>query len=86
MESLKTLKYEYFKVYHALVEISNSSEYDTSTKLQANNLAKQMSKFTLMVSLSVWYDIISIKFGQQKMHSPDYDLSTAQTEIDQLLK
>ncbi|XP_065654831.1 uncharacterized protein LOC136081444 [Hydra vulgaris] len=60
------------------VEIANSSEYDTFTKFQANNLAKQMSKFTFMVSLSVWYDIL--------FQSPDYDLSTAQTEIDQLFK
>ena len=56
VESLMTLKYEYSKVYNALVEIANSSEYDTSTKFQANNLAKQMSKFTFMVSLSmVWH-------------------------------
>ncbi|XP_065650292.1 uncharacterized protein LOC136078447 [Hydra vulgaris] len=69
VESLKTLKYKYSKVYDALVEIANSSEYDTSTKFQANNLAKHMSKFTLC----------------KKIQSPDYDLSTAQTEIDQLL-
>ena len=31
-ESLKALKYEYSKVDDALVEIANSSEYDTSTK------------------------------------------------------
>ncbi|XP_065645564.1 uncharacterized protein LOC136076031 [Hydra vulgaris] len=47
VESLKTLKYEYSKVYDALVEIANSSD--------------------------------------KKMQSPDYDLSTAQSEIDQLL-
>ncbi|XP_065662852.1 uncharacterized protein LOC136085470 [Hydra vulgaris] len=70
VESLKTLKYEYSKVYNALVEIANSSEYDTSTKFKANNLAKQMSRFTFM----------------KKMQSSDYDLSTAQTKIDQLLK
>ncbi|XP_065651008.1 uncharacterized protein LOC136079213 [Hydra vulgaris] len=34
VESLKTLKYEYSKVY----DVANSSEYDTSTKFQANNM------------------------------------------------
>ncbi|XP_065664522.1 uncharacterized protein LOC136086170 [Hydra vulgaris] len=85
VESLKTLKYEYSKVYDALVEIANSSECDTSSKFQANNLAKQMSKFTFMVSLSVWYNILfQVNLVSKKMQSPDYDLSTAQTEIDQL--
>ncbi|XP_065650772.1 uncharacterized protein LOC136078883 [Hydra vulgaris] len=83
VESLKTLKYEYSKVYDALVEIANSSEYATSIKFQANNLAKQMSKFTFMVSLSVWYDILfQVNLVSKKMQSPDYDLSTAQTKID----
>ncbi|XP_065649334.1 uncharacterized protein LOC136078165 [Hydra vulgaris] len=83
----KDIKYEYSKVYDALVDIANSSVYDTSTKFQANNLAKQMSKFTFMVSLSVWYDILfQVNLVSKKMQSLDYDLSTAQTEIDQLLK
>ncbi|XP_065667711.1 uncharacterized protein LOC136088003 [Hydra vulgaris] len=87
VESLKTLQYEYSKVYDALVEIANSSEYDTSTIFQANNLAKQMSKFIFMISLSVWYDILfKVNLVSKKIQSPDYDLSTAQTEIDQLLK
>ncbi|XP_065658996.1 zinc finger MYM-type protein 1-like [Hydra vulgaris] len=87
VESLKTLKYEYSKVYDALVEIANSSEYDISTKFQANNLAKQMSKFKFMVSLIVSYDILfQVNLVSKIMQSPDYDLSTAQTEIDQLLK
>ncbi|XP_065652884.1 uncharacterized protein LOC136080199 [Hydra vulgaris] len=87
VESLKTLKNEYSKVYDALVEIANSSEYDTSTKFQANNFAKKMSKFTFMVSLSVWYDILfQLNLVSKKKKSSDYDLSTAQTEIDQLLK
>ncbi|XP_065642993.1 uncharacterized protein LOC136074586 [Hydra vulgaris] len=65
----------------------NSSKYDTFTKFQANNLDKQMSKLTFMVSLSVWYDILfQVNLVSKKMQSPDYDLSTAQTEIDQLLK
>ena len=58
VESLKTLKCDNSKVYDALVKITNSLEYDTFTKFQANNLAKQMSKFKFMVSLSVWYDIL----------------------------
>ncbi|XP_065675826.1 uncharacterized protein LOC136092033 [Hydra vulgaris] len=87
VESLKTLKYEYSKVYDALIEIANSSKYDTSTKFQANNLAKQMSNFTFMLSLIVWYDILfQVNLVSKKKQSPDYDLSTAQTEIDQLLK
>ncbi|XP_065645568.1 uncharacterized protein LOC136076034 [Hydra vulgaris] len=87
VESLKTLKYEYSKVYDALVEIANSSEYDTFTEFQANNLVKQMSKFAFMVSLIVWYDILfQVNLVSKKMQSPNYDLSTAQTKIDQLLK
>ena len=40
-----------------------------------------------MVSLSVWYDILfQVNLVSKKRQSPDYDLSTAQTEIDQLLK
>ncbi|XP_065673948.1 uncharacterized protein LOC136090900 [Hydra vulgaris] len=87
VENLKTLQYEYSNVCDALLEIANSSEYDTSTKIEANNLAKQMSKFTFRVSLSVWYDILfQVNLVSKKMQSPDYDLSTAQIEIDQLLK
>ena len=46
-----------------------------------------MSKFTFVVSLSVWYDVLfQVNLISKKIQSPDYDQSTAQTKIDQLLK
>ncbi|XP_039605553.1 uncharacterized protein LOC120526452 [Polypterus senegalus] len=56
--NIKAVRFQIRSVYDALVDVSEDSK-DPKARTEAAALAKQLKNFPFLVSLAIWYDILS---------------------------
>ena len=79
MDSVKAIRYQIGDIYDALVEISETAN-DPKYQTEAISLTKAIRNFTFLVTLCVWYDILS------QVNVLSKTMQSDKMEIDNCLK
>lgn len=74
VDSVKAIRYQIGDIYDALVEVSETAN-DEKCRTEAHSLAKELKSFTFLVTLSIWYEILSkINFLSKTMQRDNIEL------------
>ena len=77
VESVKPLRYQLGDIYDAVVNLSESAS-DPKCRSEALGLAKNMKDFQFLVTLVVWYDLLSqVNIASKMLQSCDMELDAA---------
>ena len=86
IDAIKPLRYELGKIYDALLEIADDTSLTGSSRNTARSdakaLANSISKFTFVVSIVLWYNILfEINITSKQLQSKDLDIHSAVQQL-----
>lgn len=86
VDSVKAVRFQIAAVYDALVEVAETAN-DPKARTEATALAKQIKSYPFLLSLIIWYDILSkINILSKVMQNENMQFDLALQCIDQTLK
>lgn len=75
VNAIKPLRFNFKEITDALSHIENDMLRDLTSKHQANTLLNKIKSFEFLLSVVVWYDIISkVNVASKLLQTKDFDL------------
>lgn len=86
VESVKPLRYQLGAIYDAIVEVSESAN-DPKCRSEAAGLAKNLKDFKFLVTLVVWYELLShVNVASKMLQSCNSELDAAVSILEKTLE
>lgn len=86
-EAMKCLNENLPQIYEAVIEISESSDYDRQSKFSATQLGNRIFKFKFVLSVVIWNEFLSrINVVSKLLQSKSMDFDSCLKHLDKLRK
>lgn len=83
--AMKCLNENFPLIYDALIEVTESPDYDQKSKFTANSLGQRMFKFKFVLSSLIWYEFLSrINVVSKVLQSKSMDFNSCSEHLHKL--